>query len=319
LISVVALLLLAATALLGTLGTALSGIVMGKTVMVGPAFYNNVLIPIGLVLLATTAIAPLLRWGGPPTPMQRNGLMIAAGVGVTGTFVTVLLGARHPLQLAVVALAILAAGALCGSLLIEARRRAPEKIWRGVLTSIANSRRQYAGFLMHLGFACIAVGVAGSSLGTRQQEFVIGEGQAITWAGRTIRLAKMNQRAESDRLAAEAELEISQGGRRIATLRPAQHFHLLQRQWTTEVAIHSTWAGDFYTILHSGEGERSVRITLVENPLMRWLWLGGWIVAAGTVIRLWPTRRRSAAARTLPIPQRKQREQQSGRQTAEAA
>jgi cytochrome c-type biogenesis protein CcmF len=319
LISTVAFLLLAATALIGTMATALSGIVMGKPVMVGPAFYNNVLIPIGLVLLATTAAAPLLRWGGPPQRNQRIWLLFAAGIGVVGAGVAMLWGARHPLQLAIVALALLAAVALCGAVLIEARRRSPDRIWWGIWKSIANSRRQYAGFLMHMGFVCIAVGVTGSSVGTRQQEFVISEGETITWAGRTVRLAKISERAEPDKLVAEAELEIAQGGRHAATLRPAQHFHLLQRQWTTEVAIHSTWAGDFYTILHSGEGENNVRMTLVENPLMRWLWLGGWIVAAGTVIRLWPTRRRSAAARTLPIPHDKSSKKQSGRRKPRAA
>jgi cytochrome c-type biogenesis protein CcmF len=170
-----------------------------------------------------------------------------------------------------------------------------------------------------MGFVCIAVGVTGSSLGTHQQEFVVSEGETITWAGRSIRLAKIIQREESDKLIAEAELEIAQGSRHLATLRPAQHFHLLQRQWTTEVAIHSTWAGDFYTILHSGEGERGVRMTLVENPLMAWLWLGGWIVGAGTLIRLWPTGRRSATARTLRLPQDKHSETQSERRMHEAA
>ena len=42
-----------------------------------------------------------------------------------------------------------------------------------MLKSLSSARRQYAGFLMHMGFVCIAVGVTGSSLGTRQQEFVL--------------------------------------------------------------------------------------------------------------------------------------------------
>jgi cytochrome c-type biogenesis protein CcmF len=117
---------------------------------------------------------------------------------------------------------------------------------------------------------------------------------------------------------AEAELEISRAEKRVATLRPAQHFHLLQGQWTTEVAVHSTWSGDLYTILHGGEGERSARLTLVENPLMRWLWLGGWIVGIGTVIRLWPARGRPAASRTLGLPQKVPSKRQQGRRPAAA-
>ena len=55
LVATVALLLLAATAVAGTLSTALSGLISGQAVMVGPAFYNDVLIPTGLTLLLTTA------------------------------------------------------------------------------------------------------------------------------------------------------------------------------------------------------------------------------------------------------------------------
>jgi cytochrome c-type biogenesis protein CcmF len=238
---------------------------------------------------------------------------VAAGIGTVAVAVAAIWGTRHPLQLAVVGLAIFAAAALGGAFLIDAHRRSPDQVGRGVLSSIANSRRQYAGFLIHMGFVCLAVGVTGSSLGKRQQDFVIKEGETINWSGRSVRLARVHEREQSGKLIAEAELEISRAGHPLATLRPAQHFHLLQRQWTTEVAIHSTWSGDFYTILHSGEGGRSVRITLVENPLMRWLWLGGWIVGAGTVLRLWPARRRKAMTRILSPPRGKPGQRQDQR------
>jgi cytochrome c biogenesis factor len=96
---------------------------------------------------------------------------------------------------------------------------------------------------------------------------------------------------------AEAELEITAGDGSTVKLRPAQHYHRLQEQWTTEVAIQSTWLFDFYTILHSGEPDGPLYMTLVENPLMRWIWVGGGIMVLGAGIRLWPSRRRQARAR----------------------
>ena len=87
-------------------------------------------------------------------------------------------------------------------------------------------------------------------------------------------------------------LEVSSPRTPAFRLLPAQHFHRLQNQWTTEVAIHSTWGGDFYTILHNGEGGDAVRLTFVENPMMRWLWFGGWVVGTGALIAVWPSSRR---------------------------
>ena len=125
LLSTVALMLLTVVVIGGTLSTALSKIVTGRFIMVGPAFYNNVLIPTGLVLLATTAMAPLLRWGASPSRMQRRGLLLAAAVATIAAAVAFLLGYRHPLGLAVVWLAALAVMALLTAVIMDARRRQP--------------------------------------------------------------------------------------------------------------------------------------------------------------------------------------------------
>jgi cytochrome c-type biogenesis protein CcmF len=93
-------------------------------------------------------------------------------------------------------------------------------------------------------------------------------------------------------LVAEAILEVARDGEAPVTLRPARHLHMLQDEWTTEVAIHSTWSGDFYTILHAGLGGGQVSLTLVNNPLIRWIWAGGILSAASAIVTILPSRRR---------------------------
>ena len=67
LLGILALVLLTTVTLLGTLAGAISGLFSATPIMVGLAFYNNVLIPTGLVLLAVVAAVPLIRWGAGPT------------------------------------------------------------------------------------------------------------------------------------------------------------------------------------------------------------------------------------------------------------
>jgi cytochrome c-type biogenesis protein CcmF len=140
----------------------------------------------------------------------------------------------------------------------------------------------HAGMLIHAG--CLLGAGDGLPLGTCSRISRCG-GQTVSWAGRQWRLVGIHQRRGPDKMIGEAELEIRRDGRVLATLRPAQHFHLQQQQWTTEVAIHSSWSGDVYTILHSGDGQGSVRLTFVDNPLMRWLWLGGCLMGLGPIRR----------------------------------
>lgn len=301
-ISGVALLLLTAVTVGGTLSSALSEAIAGRRIMVGPAFYNKVLIPIGLLLLATVAAAPLLRWGAPPVARQRRAFLVSACVASGSLVVVWLSGERHPLALAVAWLVVFAVAVLAASLVLESRRRHAERPWRGLLGTLAANRRLYAGFLIHLGFLCVAVGVTGSSLGSRRHELVMKQGEVVEWAGRSIRFQRLIERELPDKFVAEAELKITRDGEKPFYLLPAQHLHRLQDQWTTEVAVRSTWSGDFYTILHAGEGRDAVRLTLVENPLMRWMWFGGWVIAAGTLIRLWPSHRRETKHAEPPAP-----------------
>jgi cytochrome c-type biogenesis protein CcmF len=294
LLAALALLLLAATAVAGTVSTALSAVIYGQAVMVGPAFYNAVLIPAGLTLLLTAALAPLLRWGQGPSRVQKKWLIGSSCAGGAALAATALMGVRHPVGLAVAGLTGLAVVAFAGAVLADGTRRDPVRTARGLLAALRRGRRQYAGFVIHMGLMCLALGVAGSSLGKREQGFLMREGQTVEWAGRSIRLARVTQRELPDKLAAEAVLEISRGGRLQTTLVPAQHYHKLQRVWTTEVAIQSTWGGDFFTILHSGTPDGPLSLTFVENPLMRWLWMGGAIMVVGTGLRLWPGGQKSA-------------------------
>src|SRR6201993_3825950 len=68
------------TVLWGTLFPILSEWVQGTKVTVGPPFFNNVAIPVALLLLLLTAIGPLLAWGRTSLEsLKRNFLWPAVG------------------------------------------------------------------------------------------------------------------------------------------------------------------------------------------------------------------------------------------------
>jgi cytochrome c-type biogenesis protein CcmF len=311
LLSAVLLVLLALVTTGGTLIVPISKLLFDHQITVGPAFYNNVLIPTGLLLLLTMAMAPVLQWGRPPSPEQNFAIRIAAACSIVAAAIGFAFGLRSPIALAVIAIASLAIVNLVVTWAMDARRTAEPDRVPAVVRVIQGNRRLYAGFLIHVGFVCLAIGVTGSSLGTRRIETVLSEGESIEWAERTIHYERLVQRELSDRLVAEAVLHVSTASGPRTTLRPARHLHLLQNEWTTEVAIDSTWRGDFYTVLNSGEGDGRVSLTLVSNPLMRFLWLGAGVMVVGAIASLWPmpyrttlgNRRRRRAA---TVPSRRQ-------------
>ncbi len=298
--SVFALILLAAAVFLGTVSLPISQVFFPHKVLLGAGFYNGVLIPTGLLLLMAMAASPLLRWGALPEAKQAKALVLAASAGVMAAGLAWLSGLRHPLVVAVIGLASMAAIALVATWFLEARGHGSTTLWSELLGALRNRRRTYSGYVMHLALACLAVGVAGSSLSTQDYEATLSKGETIHWAGKNIRFVRIRQERLPEKLVVQAELEITADGAAPYTLRPAQEYYFLQNQWNTEVAIHSAWSGDFYTILHSGEGQDRILLTLVDNPMMRWMWLAGWIVLLGAVPWLWPAARRAIQKAATP-------------------
>jgi len=291
LLSVCLLLLLTSVVVIGTLYVPLSTLIVGRMVQIGPAFYNNVLMPIGILLLAATAIVPLARWGSAMRRGEVAALLVCAVVACGAVSAAAYVGVRHPVALAVTGLAVLTACTTTAGLWRDIRRHGAERYPLDIFLVLRKHRRQYAGYIIHLAIASLAIGITGSSLGTRRQEAELKEGDTIEWAGRQIEYLKLVQREEGERLIAEVELRVSTSGYAPVVLKPARHFHTLQDLWTTEVAIHSTWSADFYTILNAGLGDGRVVLTLVENPMMRWIWCGGWLAAGGAIVAAWPARK----------------------------
>jgi len=301
-VATVALLLLATIVFVGTAILPLSLVATGHLIVVGPGFYNSVLAPIGLVLLAATAPVPLLRWGLPPSARQKRALALSGSCGVLAALVAIVLGVRQPLALLLITFAATAPVALLLSALNDTRRAAgniAQRAWHTLQTR----RRAYAAYTIHIGFVLIAVGIAGSSLGTAQQELELQPGVPVTWQGRSVEFVQLAQRELPDKIVAAAELRFREADGTTYALSPERHYHKLQRQWTTEVDIHSAWSADVYTILNGAAGEQGVSLTLIENPLMRWLWLGGFVCVIGALITLWPERTRNSRVQSLPVPQ----------------
>ena len=292
-VSTLTLLLLAGVIFVGTVILPVSMVVTGTMVVVGPAFYNAVLAPIGLVLLVATVPVPLLHWGGPPSQKHRRGLIFAGVTGIVAAAIAAVLGIRRPEGLLIAAFAAAAPVALASAWFVQAGR-VPGHWPHKLSHTLRTKRRAYAAYVIHLGFVMLAIGIAGSSLGSQQQDVELQEGEVHEWQGRQIRYVKLTREKLPDKLIAAAELEIREVDGATYRLAPARHFHLLQEQWTTEVDIHSSWTGDFYTILNGSAGENSVSLTLVDNPLMRWLWCGGGLSMFGALVTLWPIRAKSA-------------------------
>ena len=81
----------------------------------------------------------------------------------------------------------------------------------------------------------------------------------------------------------------------VATIRPQKRQYLVQKNWMTEAGIHPTWNKDIFVALGDqlGDGAWSVRIQY--KPMIRFIWLGAFVMALGGLVTVTDRRYRKAA------------------------
>src|SRR4029079_13724191 len=57
---------------------------------------------------------------------------------------------------------------------------------------------------------------------------------------------------------------------------------------STEVGIKGSFKQDVYVVLAGVRGESGAEIRVTFNPLVRWVWLGGALMAIGGLVVMWP-------------------------------
>ncbi len=98
-----------------------------------------------------------------------------------------------------------------------------------------------------------------------------------------------------DRIITEALLSVTHNGQPAGEVKPIPEFFTVQQQPMTIPDKRSTLADDLYIILAGWEDSgRTATFTVYINPLVNWLWIGGFVFIIGTLIAAWPNSEESS-------------------------
>jgi cytochrome c-type biogenesis protein CcmF len=292
---------IAFSVLWGTLFPILSELVQGTKVTVGPPFFNQVNVPLGLALLALTGIGPLIAWRRASLPNLRRQFAVPATAGGFTLLVLLVGGMRDFYAL----LAIALGGFVTATIVQEfargtrARHRQYGEAYALALARLlARNRRRYGGYIVHTGMVILFVAFAGMAFKT-ETEATLRPGESVSLRspyGHTYTLTHLgiSQYDALNRQITAATVEVRRNGKPIGFLTPEKRQHVdgLGRptfQPSTEPAIMSMLREDLYGVLGgtvAGTEQAVFRFTI--NPLVWWVWYGGMIVALGGLIVMWP-------------------------------
>jgi cytochrome c-type biogenesis protein CcmF len=292
---------IAFSVLWGTLFPILSEAVTGTKVTVGPPFFNQVNVPLGLGLLALTGIGPLIAWRRASIPNLRRQFAVPVTGGVF-TFLILLVAGMRDIG-ALIALGI--AGFVATTVIQEFARGARARhrqygdpIALAVVRLIGRNRRRYGGYIVHVGILLLFVAFAGMAFKTETQASLRpGESVALKSPyGHTYTFTHLgiSQYNALNREVTAALVDVRRDGKSVGRLKTEkrQHVDALGRptfEPSTEVGIKSSIREDLYVVLGGlvDGTERAVyRFTI--NPLVWWVWFGGAVLVLGGLTVLWP-------------------------------
>lgn len=276
----------------GTIFPMLSEIVTGDKITVGPPYFNKVAIPIlwGIVLLM--GVGPLLAWRRSSPKKLGSYILWPFVFTAISIVVMVVFGIREP-----VAIVGFGTCAFVGIITImeyvrgvRARRRTAGDSWFEALpTLIARNRRRYGGYLVHIGVILLSIGVIGSSVYKVEVRKSVRQGESFTAGDYTFTFNGMRQERNQDRDTLIADVTVSKDGQVVGTLDPHRHFYFSSQQPATIPSIQSTVSRDVYISFSAFDPQSGLgTFQAFINPLVVWVWIGGVVFIAGTLLAAWP-------------------------------
>src|SRR5205809_83608 len=292
---------LAFSVLWGTLYPTISEWVHGVKVTYGPPTFNFVNIPLGLVLLLLTGIGPLIAWRRASTANLRRQFAVPVTVGVFTLLILLVAGMRDLGPLLAFSFGAFVFGTVFQEFARGARarhRQYGEALPLAVLQLLSRNRRRYGGYIVHIGIVLLFVGFAGMAFKT-ETEATLRPGESAELRARdghvyTFTHLGISQYNALNRQVTAALLDVRRDGKEIGRLRTEKRQHvdaLGNRKFepSTEVGIMSGLRVDLYVVLAglvNGTEQAVFRFTI--NPLVWWVWFGGFVLVIGGLIVLWP-------------------------------
>ncbi len=286
------------TVLLGTLFPLVAEAVRGVKVSVGAPFFNKMTVPLCAALLFMVGVGPALPWRGGDKEVLKKKFVTPVIFAVAGATLAIALGARSFYGILAFMFAAFALGTNGQEFWqgTRARMRAHGENPGTALTRLVRSNnRRYGGFIAHLGVVAMALGIAASSVFKTERQATLRPGEAMQIKDYTLRFDTIWGKEEPHRVIIGADLIVIKNNREVGKLDPRTNFYTARNEPVPTPSVRERFLGDLYANLMSFERDGSSATFIVYyQPLVGWIWAGGFIIAFGALVGLMKPRKRPA-------------------------
>jgi len=264
--------------------------------------FNILLLPLFLLIIFLSGIGLAIGWGS----LSARGLLVKLAPSIAGGLVSLIVAVFLGWKQWNALIPVFILGfTLCSTLYawssdVLARMRSSQEnaaiaCWRNFL----KRRGRYGGFIIHIAIVIMALGIVGSSCYKSEVsrevlctgESVVLDGYTFTFTGFEIGGSEHSTGEWWETVAASFLVE--RDGKVVAELTPTNiwgykinaNHEISVRLIDGAAAIHSNLLRDVYIVFHNYD-DHCVLVTLMIDPLVQWIWIGGYVFLFGGLISL---------------------------------
>ena len=280
------LIVITAFILLGTLAPLIYDAMGWGKISVGFPWFTTMFVIFTPFLVMIMGLGPLARWKkqdpGDLARQLRIALLLSIAAGVL-----LALPVFHEGNIWA-GLAVMLSMWLASSLALSLRQR-----WRyrkgiaGILKDLGarGSGSYYGMIIAHFGIAVFILGVTFVTQFDVEQEIRRSPGQTVELAGHTFRFDGARAIRGPNYRAARGTIRVfNADGKEVAVLSPEKRTYLVQTKPMTEAGIDPGFTRDIYVSLGEALDSGDWSLRLYYKPLVRWIWLGGILIAIGGLL-----------------------------------
>jgi cytochrome c-type biogenesis protein CcmF len=201
----------------------ISEAITGTQVSVGPPTFRPFVVPLALVVVALSAIGPIIAWRRVTVSKLRRSFAFPVAAAVVTLVVLLIVPGviDHGFALAMFCFGTFVVASVAQEFVrgVRARQamtaeRAPVALGR----LVRRNRRRYGGYIVHAGVALALIGVAASTSFQHSRTANLKPGQSVHLDGYDFRYVRPTATATPQKISLGALIDVSRGGRHVQTL-----------------------------------------------------------------------------------------------------
>ena len=249
-----------------------------------------------------TGVGPLLAWRRSSLDSLKRNFTVPLLSGLAAGVLLFALGMRHPYAILCFAMSAFVVVTIGSEFHRGVRARRAHRgggYGTALVDLVQRNTRRYGGYIVHFGIVLLFIGFAGNAFNKDViADLNRGESTAIGPWKVTLQDLPGGETPVYNWLGAQVLL--SKNDEPVGIFQPRRQLDKATGQATSEVRRHATFQEDIYLVFSGITEDGRATVHVYRNPLVRWVWIGAFVMFLGTVLTLLPDRSPVRRAETAP-------------------